>query len=414
MMGATRWQTRVKGEPMTYSRREVLAGLAASPLLTPFTAATGLAAEAINPDRFDPWLEIDQAAFRHNVQTVSKLAAGRPILAVIKNNAYGLGLSSVGPLLEPMEEIAGFAVVKTAEALALREAGVRKPVLLLGLFAASDGPDLVKHDIQFSVCTDDAAMRIEAAGKAAGTKPAAQIYLDTGMGRMGIPYHRAMPVLEDALGRELDVRGTFMGFTESDFDAEQLRRFRGLADTANSQGMDLGALHAASSHAVFNFADAHLDLVRPGIALFGAYPSDYDSEREIAALMPAFSLRARVVRVERLRVGDSVSYGRNYVADKPTWTATIPTGHTDGYPRLAVDGARVLVRNRTYPVIGAVSASHTIIELGAEKTVEIGDVATLVGAGHPDIHPNVVAAATKTSVYDRLMHLSPVLPKVMV
>ncbi|MDH3440206.1 MAG: alanine racemase, partial [Gammaproteobacteria bacterium] len=163
-----------------------------------------------------------------------------------------------------------------------------------------------------------------------------------------------------------------------------------------------------------NFGDAHLDQVRPGIALFGAYPSDHESESKIAPLMPAFNLRARVVRVERLRPGDSVSYGRNYVADKPTWTATIPTGHTDGYPRLAVNGARILVNDETYPVIGAVSASHTIIEVGTEKKVEIGDVATLVGSGHADIHPNTIAATTGTSVYDRLMHLSPVLPKIVV
>ncbi|MDH3441103.1 MAG: alanine racemase, partial [Gammaproteobacteria bacterium] len=200
---------------MRYSRREVLAGIAVSPFLSPFAAA--MTAETVAGDRFDPWIEIDPAAFRHNVQTISKLTSGRPILAVIKNNAYGLGLETVGPILERMPEIAGFAVVKTSEALTLRQAGVRKPILLLGLFADSHGADLVKNDIQFSVCTDDAAARIDAAGKAAGVKPAAQIYLDTGMGRMGIPYHRAMPVLEDAASREFDVRGTFMGFTESDF-----------------------------------------------------------------------------------------------------------------------------------------------------------------------------------------------------
>lgn len=399
---------------MTYSRRDVLAGIAAAPLLTPFAAMRGLAADAVARDRFDPWLEIDPAAFRHNVRTISKLAGGRPILAVIKNNAYGLGLSTVAPLLAPMPEIAGFAVVKTAEALALREAGIEKPILLLGLFAESDGALLVTNNIQLSICTDDAAAKIEAAGKAAALQPAAQIYLDTGMGRMGIPYHRAMPALADAAGRAVDVRGTFMGFSESDFDVEQLRRFRELADAADARGVDLGTLHAASSHAVFNFADALLDQVRPGIALFGAYPSNYESEREIATLTPAFRLRARVVRVERLRPGDSVSYGRNYIADKPTWTATIPTGHTDGYPRAAVNGAKVMVNNEVYPVIGAVSASHTIIEVGNEKAVNIGDVATLVGPDHDDIHPNVVAAATGTSVYDRLMHLSPLLPKVVV
>lgn len=396
---------------MNMSRRHVIQGLASLPLFAPLARVS---AATIADDRFDPWLEVDAAALRKNVKVVSRLAGGRPILAVIKNNAYGLGLATVAPILEPLPEVAGFAVVKTSEALALRAAGVTKPVLLMGLFAPSDGAELVAHDVQLSVCTDGAAATIEAAGRAAGKKPTVQYYLDTGMGRMGIPYHRALPVLEDAASRNIEVAGTFMGLTESDFDREQLARFETLATAAGRRGFELGRLHAASSHAVFNFRDAHLDQVRPGIALFGAYPSDADSESAIAALMPAFSLRARVVRVERLRPGDSVSYGRNYIADKPTWTATIPTGHTDGYPRAAVNAAKVLVNGEPYPVIGAVSASHTIIEIGEEKKVEIGDVATLVGSGHPDIHPNTVAAATGTSVYDRLMHLSPVLPKILI
>ena len=394
---------------MTMTRRQVLAGLGSAPFISPLAAA----AQSFSDDRFDPWLEVDASALQSNVAVISKLAGGRPILAVIKNNAYGLGLKTVAPILEPLPQIAGFAVVKTAEAVALRDAGISKPVLLMGLFADADGVDLVRQDIQLSICTDDSARRIEVAGKNAGQKPITQVYLDTGMGRMGIPYHRALPVLSDAAGREIDISGTYMGFTESDFDVEQLRRFRELTAIAGERGHQLGRLHAASSHAVFNFGDAHLHQVRPGIALFGAYPSDAESESRIATLTPAFRLQARVVRVERLREGDSVSYGRNYIAEGPTWTATIPTGHTDGYPRAAVTGAKALVNGETYPVIGAVSASHTIIEVGDEKKVNIGDVATLVGSGHPDIHPNTVASTTGTSVYDRLMHLSPVLPKVV-
>lgn len=121
-----------------------------------------------------------------------------------------------------------------------------------------------------------------------------------------------------------------------------------------------------------------------------------------------------MVRVERLRAGDSVSYGRQYTAERATWIATVPVGHTDGYPRQAVDGAHILINGTLYPVIGAVSASHTIVEVGAERSVAIGDLATLIGPDHPDIHPNTVAEVTGTSVYDILMHLNPVLNKVVV
>ena len=154
-------------------------------------------------------------------------------------------------------------------------------------------------------------------------------------------------------------------------------------------------------------------MVRPGISLFGAYPSNQGVEAEIAELQPAGRLKARVVRVEKLRPGDSVSYNRGWVAQEPTWVATIPIGHSDGYPREAVQGAKVLINERLYPPIGAVSASHTIVEVGSEEEVRIGDVATLMGPDHPEIHPNMIASRTGRSVYDILMHLNGALPKVL-
>ncbi len=399
---------------MPVSRRAFVAGLAATPLLTSVPRATHAATTGISADRFDPWLEIDAAALRSNVAVVSGLAGKRPILAVIKNNAYGLGLTTVASVLDPMPQIKGFAVVKAEAAIALRDAGIRKPVLLMGLFSDRDGEELLRRDVQLSICTDDSASRIVRAARKAGQPAAAHIYLDTGMSRMGIPYFRALPVLRELRGLPIDIEGTFTGFTEeSDFDREQLGRFIEITDAARASGIALGSLHAASSHAVFNYADSHLDQVRPGIALFGAYPSDFESERSIATLTPAMRLKARVVRVEQLRVGDSVSYGRNYIAEKSTWIATIPVGHTDGMPREAVNGAHVVVNGAPYPVIGAVSASHTIIEVGVERKVNIGDIATLLGPDHPAIHPNQLADVTGTSVYDALMHLNPGLPKIL-
>ena len=206
-----------------------------------------------------------------------------------------------------------------------------------------------------------------------------------------------------------------MAFAEElEHDREQLDRFKTLAVDARRRGVDLGRLHAASSNGVFHLPDAHLNMVRPGIALYGAYPSDPESERRMSTLQPAVRLKARVSRVVRLRHGDAVSYGRNYVADKDTWVATLPVGHADGYPRRAVEGARIMIGGNFYPVIGAVSASHTIVEVGAEKTVEVGDVATLMGPDDAVIHPNNIAGAIGVSVYDLLMHLNPDLPRIVV
>jgi alanine racemase len=405
-----------EGVRVDFSRRTFLTSVAAAALVQPQKAAVGAHPTPSPVDRFDPWLEVDGTALRENARVISRLVGGRPIVAVIKNNAYGLGFSSVVSALEPLPEIVGFAVVKAAAALTLRDLGVRKPVLLMGLFPDADGPELIARDIHLSLCTLDSEQRLARATQRAGRPARAHIYLDTGMSRMGVPYHQALPWLVDVSRlKTVHVEGTFTALTEDpEFDREQLRRFNELTTAARSRGAQLGLLHAASSSAVFNLPHAHLDLVRPGIALYGAYPSDAGTERTIAELRPALRLCARVVRVERLRPGDSVSYGRRYVAQQPTWVATLPVGHADGYPRQAVNGGVVLINGRLFPAIGAVSASHTIVELGDEPRVAIGDIATFIGPDDPAIHPNAVASAMGVSVYDVLMHLNPELPKVRV
>jgi alanine racemase len=407
---------------MDVSRRTFLRSAAAAASLGP---ATRLLAETPHeprvhtgpepgpaPDRFDPWVEVIPANLAHNATTLRQLG-GRPILAVIKNHGYGLDFRLVARVLEPRPEIEGFALVRADEALTLREQGVRKPILVMARVTDSMMKDLVAHDITLAVYADDDPSRL---ARLSASKPTpVQAYIDTGMSRMGIPYHRAMPFLRALANvRQCRLTGTFMTFTEdAEFDREQLSRFQGLTRDAAAAGISLGKLHAASSHSIFHHRDVGFDLLRPGMSLYGGYPDKFDEERTMADLKPALRVRARVVRTDRLRAGDSVSYGRQYVATKPTWIATIPLGHGDGYARTAVKGAKVLVGDRLYPVIGAVSASHSIIEVGDEETVRIGDVATFLGPDRPEIHPNEVARVTG-SVYDLLMHLNPALPRIVV
>lgn len=416
---------------MPISRRSFVAGLAtaaAAPGRLAAAVSDGATADPVTPasttstptrlapsDRFDPWVEVDASAVLDNVATLARLAGGRPVLAVVKNNAYGLGYADAVRILERSPHVEGFAVVKTAEAHTLRDAGVTKPVLLMAQYAEADGADLVRRDVMLAPCTDDGIRQAVRAARAAGKQARIHFYVDTGLGRMGVPAHRALSWMLEARDLpELKVEGTFMTFTEDDdFDREQLRRFRELTAAATAQGLSVGRLHAASSHSVFHRPDGYLDLVRPGISLFGGYPTDDGRERSIAPLRCAVRLRARVARVEHVRTGDSAGYARRWVARRPTWTATVPVGHTDGYPRQAVNGAEVLIGGRLYPVIGAVSASHCIVEVGDEATVAVGDVATLLGPDDPAIEPNALATATGTSVYDRLMHLNPLIPRVV-
>jgi alanine racemase len=398
---------------MALSRRSFLAVAAALPA-TPSLTALGRHTSP-SPTPFEPWLQIDPLAAAANAREIARLSAGRPVMAVVKNNAYGLGIEVMGPVLRDIAEVSACAVVTPQAAHQLADADLGKPILLMARVDDAEAEDLVRRGVRLATADESAADQIRRLAGRVGEPIRVHAYLDTGMSRLGVPFRRATDFLVDLGGSgAARIEGTFMGFAEEDeFDAVQLGRFIEVKEGVASAGVDCGRFHAASSHALFFRPEAHLDMVRPGLAVFGAYP---DGSREVglADLVPAFRLRARVARVTRLETGDGVSYGQNYVAERPTWVATLPVGHADGYPRRAVDGCEVLIGGRTYPVIGALSASHTIVEVGVDPTVAVGDEAILIGPDHPAIHPNEIAGRAGISVYDVLMHLSARLPRTII
>lgn len=383
-----------------------LGALGAAPLLTM------PARQQQSEPGFDPWLEIDAGALRANTDAASRLAGGRPVLAVLKNNGYGLGLAQVGPIFDAHPRIMGVAVVRAAEALALRAAGVRKPVLLMGRCGEDEAFELARAGVRLAAVGDDAAERLGRLAARLAQPLGVHLYVDTGMGRMGIPWRKTDVLHAIATRPGLRLEGAFTELTEDpDFDREQVERLRNLAGEASGRGGPLGPLHAASSAAVTHQPETHLDLIRPGLMLYGGYVSTEAPAR--APLVPAYRLRARVVRVDRLEAGEGVSYHRRWKAERPTWIGVLPVGHVDGYPSGSVKGGDVLIGSRLYRVIGTVSASHTVIEIGPEPTVAVGDTATLVGDGNPAIHPNEVARRAGYSEYDMFMHLNPLLPRVV-
>ncbi len=360
---------------------------------------------------FDPWVEVHAENLRHNVRVVSRRAGARPILAVAKNNGYGLGVVNVGRAFEPLPEVAGLAVVKLAEAISLRDAGVKKPILLLGPLEASELQEALARGITPMVYT---AMgdELERAAKGLGRPVAIQICVDTGIGRVGVAHREAAALIQDlASRRSVRVDGVLMTFAEDpEFDKEQLRRFLDLTDALTKKGLKLGRRHAASSFALFQHEDSFLDMVRPGMALYGIYSEAKFRTLGILDLRPAVALRCRVAYVKQLRAGDSAGYERAYRAKQDVWVATLPVGHADGLPRVAAKGARVRIGDAAYPIVASVSASHTIVEIGGEPRVRIGDVATLFDWKEGS-RPEDLAAACGASVYDLAMHLNPLLPR---
>jgi alanine racemase len=396
-------------------RRSFLAAATLAPLAAALPTRSASAQKPRPGDSptesFDPWIEVHAPNLAHNTREVARIAGKRPIMAVIKNNGYGLGGATAARQLEPLPEIDGFAVVKLEEAVTLRDRGLKKPVLLMGPFTTAELTTLAAKDIMPMVYTPIGA-DLE---RVAATLPRPldiHVCVDTGIGRVGVPFGEAPPLIRDLAGRKnVRIAGVMMTFTEDQaFDQEQLQRFTKLTADLTAAGVSIGRRHAVSSYTIFQHDNAWLDMVRTGMVLYGVYPDPKFRQGAKIDLRPAVALRARVAYVKKLAAGASAGYERAYVAKQDTWVATLPVGHTDGWPRVAAKGAKVRINNQLYPVIASVSASHTIVEIGAEQTVKAGDVATMFDWVNGS-RPEDVATTCGASVYDLLMHLNPLLPR---
>jgi alanine racemase len=394
------------------SRREFLKASAALPALGIQPSSAQRQARALSHSSFDPWVEVHTGHLRSNAAAISALVK-RPILAVIKNNGYGGGVEQVARALEPLDAIAGFAVVKLHEAVTLRDRGIRKPVLLMGPVGEGAYIELQRRRIALMLYTPISAWLARTWEREGPLD--VHVCVDTGLGRVGVPHTRAADLIRElARMRAVRIAGTMMTFTEDpDFDREQLRRFNALIATLDAERVPHGACHAASSYTLFQHQDAFLDMVRPGMALYGIYPEPAFQKAGTLSLTPALALKARVAYVKQLQPGDSAGYNRAYRATRPVWVATLPVGHADGLPRTAAKGGLVRIRGRLYPIIASVSASHTIVEIGDERSAEAGDEATLFD-WTPGSRPEDLAAACGASVYDLTMHLNPLLPRALV
>jgi len=396
---------------MRVSRRSLFQAAGAAAGLAVIRAEQGMASIRTGDAYFDPWVEVRAGHVRHNLNQVRNCADNRPILAVIKNNAYGMGLRNMARILAREEAVAGLAVVKLDEAVALREEGITKPILLMGPFDDNDLEEAVSRDIMPMVYTPVGKTLDRFSAKLSKRIPI-HVCVDTGMGRVGVPYRQAPDLIEDlASHRSVDIQGLMMTLNEDiTFEREQYRRFEKLRGELGARGISTGRGHAASSYGLFQSRFAFLDMVRPGMALYGCYSDQKFRNAGTMDLRPAMSFRTRVIYVKKLRKGESAGYNRSYTAASDVWIATLPAGHVDGVPRITANGGKIRIGNRFYPVIASVSSSHTLLEIGAEKTVSVGDVAT-VWDWRAGSRPEDLAAATGASTYDLLMHLSPLLPK---
>ena len=360
----------------------------------------------------DPWLEIDLKNMGWNLNQIRKKVNNRPVMAVIKANAYGHGLVKVGKYLES-QSVAFLAVGKFQEALSLRENEVKTPILNFGSFSNHEAEEMVRNNISQSIYTDDFKL-LSAAARKQNKTAKVHIKMDTGLGRIGVPYYKALHFIEKvAVSDGIKIEGIFTPLTEDEeFDKAQLQRFLEVCESAKKKGIPLGLRHMASSAGVISSPETYLDMVRPGIAIYGQYPSTREYKARNIDLRPVMTLKTRVMYVKTLRPGDSVSYHKAFLAIEDTPVATLSIGYSDGYPNQAAGKAEVLLHGKRWPSVALVTSNHMTINISGSKDIKIGDEVVLFGKqGDNKIAAEELAAWAGTSVYKILIWMNPLLPR---
>ena len=331
--------------------------------------------------------KIDLSAVSHNLACMRRgLKEGALFCAVVKADAYGHGAAVVAGHIEAEPDLWGFAVASLNEALSLRDAGIKKPILVLGYVFPDDYDLLIKGEIRPAVFTTEMIRLLDAAVRRSGRiKPyPVHIAVDTGMSRIGFAVTKqdAEAAAGALKGSMLYAEGLFSHFARADEADKSIarmafKRYQDFAGYLAAEGIRPQIRHISNSAAILEMPEAHLDMVRAGITLYGIYPSD-EMQRD-KDLRPVMSITSRVIHVKEVDGGTPVSYGGTYVTAGKTRIATICTGYADGYPRSLGGRADVLIRGKRCPVIGRVCMDQFMADVTGLDEVSVGDTVTLMG-----------------------------------
>jgi alanine racemase len=370
--------------------------------------------------------QVDLRALRDNLRQARRLAGPREVIAVVKADAYGHGAVPVARAFAA-EGVTRFGVALVEEGRALRDAGVRGEVIVLGGFTTDQVPELTELGLSAAVFHLHHAAALDQAARRAGRVVPIHVKIDTGMGRLGFPVSeavRALSRLAECSGLRLE--GLMTHFADADlvdpaFAREQIAKFDAVADAARRAGVRLPMRHAANSAALIKGfqglaepatrpSDGPLyEAVRPGIMLYGCRPGPDVGGAE---LRPVLTLATKVSLLKRVPAGTPISYGRTFVTRRESVVAVLPIGYADGYPRALSNRGSVLVRGRRAPVVGRVCMDLTMIDVTEVPDAAEGDDVVLIGAQQDaSLSAEEVAEAAGTIAYELLCGIGPRVPR---
>jgi len=355
------------------------------------------------------WTEVNLDAIAQNVKNIKKLIGKKKeLMAVVKGNAYGhdiLEISSV--VLE--NGATRLAVARLEEAIFLRKAGITVPILVLGLTLKPQAESLVSYDITPTVCEFEMIEKLSESAVQMNKMTKIHLKVDTGMGRIGIFPDDVLKFIKRIKTlKNVEIEGIFTHFSVADekdkfYTEEQFRKFIEILTILEKEGIKIPIKHVGNSATLLDLPHMWLDMVRPGLAIYGLYPSK--EVKKTINLIPAQQFKTKIVFIKELPRGESISYGRTYITKRRMRVASLPVGYADGYNRLLSNQGEVLVRGQRVPIIGRVCMDQCMIDVTNLTQVEIGDEVVLWGRqGEGMITVEEIAQKIRTINYE-IVHL---------
>ena len=365
------------------------------------------------------WAEIDLDALEHNYRALRAMAPRDcKFLGLVKANAYGHGAPRIARKLQELGADM-LAVACLTEAMELRQAGITLPILCLGRIPAELAPLLLEYNVTQTVENLETGKALSDAAVAAGKTLKIHVKLDTGMSRLGFLWRKGEDngqLLEDIAALcalpGLEAEGMFTHFADADgseeYTMDQLTRYLDAKAALEARGVTFGIYHCGASAAVLNYPCTHMNMIRPGIALYGYYPDPAMEGLDGPGLEPVMTVKSRICAVRAVPAGTSVSYGRTAVLERDSRLAVVPIGYGDGYPRALSNRMVMGIRGKDCPIVGRVCMDMCMVDVTDLPEAAVGDTAVVYG---PELTERA-AALTGTIVYELLCDVAPRVPRI--
>ena len=330
---------------------------------------------------------VDLDAIRENCMNMKKnIASDTKMIGVIKTDGYGHGAIPIARELEPIDCFFGFATATAEEAMLLRKAGIKKPILILGYTFPYCYEDLIQQEIRPAVFRMDQAKELSECGEELQKKCKIHIKVDTGMSRIGIrPDDSGIAFMKEVLALpNIEVEGMFTHFARADevdksAAIDQMTKFKDFALRIKEElGYEIPLKHCSNSAGIIELKDANMDVVRAGVTIYGMWPSE-EVRKDIVPLQAALQLYSHIVYIKDLEPGRAISYGGTFAVKEPMKVATIPVGYGDGYPRGLSNKGYVLIHGKKAPILGRVCMDQFMVDVTKIPEAIEGDLVTLIG-----------------------------------